>query len=231
MTAMKEKTHTTLPSFPSMVSCSAACKIPLALIRAAKRAGAPGFDQAGRVHLALLLPWFFASGDALTGTDWHQRLKRAQALRAELETAKRRGELVDAATLGAQLAKGGHAMRSALTDAETFAAPKLAVAGDDIPRNREVLREVLWSAFVGVRDAMAPFLDVVDAHTRAEAEKISNPPENEKHDDTKTPAHDAGREGAPTARRKRSRGGQTRTGTRDAKDDRPSLGGEVRTAE
>lgn len=201
-----------------MVSCSAACKIPLATIRAAKRAGAPGFDQAGRVHLGLLLPWFFASGDALSGTDWHQRLKRAQALRVEHETAKRRGQLVDAAILGAQLTKGGGAMKSALMNAVALSAPQMAAAGDDVAANREALRAVLWQAFEQVRDAMAPYLEAVDAHTRAEVERISNPTDNEENQDQENPSHDDGREGAPAARRQRPRRGPTQEGAGEPKD-------------
>jgi outer membrane murein-binding lipoprotein Lpp len=221
--------NSTLPTFPSMIACAGATGIPLAALRQAKRAGCPAFDQANRVHLAPLLRWLFSVGATeMKNTDWHARLKRSQALRSELETAKRRGELVDAQVLGTALMNGGHAMRAALMNAITIDATKLAAAGDDIPRNREALREVLWGAFEQVGKAMAPYLAAVDAHTRAEAAKISNPPNDEETDETKAPSDD-GREGAPTARRKRQSRSTPRARARKPQADEPGLGGGVRT--
>lgn len=210
-----------------MAACSGATGIPLPVLRQAKRAGCTAFDASGRVHLASLLPWLF-SRDAEATIDWTARLKRSQALRSELETAKRRGELVDAAQLGAALMRGGHAMKAELMNAITTGAAKLAAAGDDIPKNREALRNVLWAAFEQVGRAMAPYLAAVDEHTTAEARRISNPSPDENTHETKAP--DAGGEGAPTARRKRQGRGAAPDRAREPQDDRSSLGDGVRTA-
>jgi hypothetical protein len=215
-----------------MAACSGATRIPLAVLRQAKRAGCPAFDQANRVRLDLLLQWLFGrEGDSLKGTDWSARLKRSQALRSELETAKRRGELVDAVQLGAALMRGGHAMKSELMNAVTLAPVKLAAAGGDVAVIRETLREILWGTFERFRDVMAPYLTELDAHTASEARKISNPTADENTpEESKMPAADAGRTNAPTARRQRQGGSAAQERTSRTEDGRPSLGKGIRAA-
>lgn len=83
-------------SYPSMASCAADSGVPKTIIQTAKRDGCPAIDQAGRVHLKELLTWIFAraDGDGEGGTDWAGRLKRAQALKAELDLEESKGALV-----------------------------------------------------------------------------------------------------------------------------------------
>ena len=83
-----------LPTYPSMQACEAATGIPKATQQQAKRDGCDAFDQANRVSLEKLLRWFFKR-DGEEGANWPDRLKRAQALMAELELDEQRGRLID----------------------------------------------------------------------------------------------------------------------------------------
>ena len=77
-----------------MQACEAATGIPKATQQQAKREGCDAFDQANRVNLEKLLRWFFKR-DGEEGANWPDRLKRAQALMAELELDEQRGRLID----------------------------------------------------------------------------------------------------------------------------------------
>jgi hypothetical protein len=85
-----------LSAYPSMSACSAATGIPKATLQQAKREGCNAFDQANRVHLEKLLRWIFRNdADGEENADWPDRLKRAQALRAEADLEKMKGGLVE----------------------------------------------------------------------------------------------------------------------------------------
>ena len=88
----KPKAKHTLPQYPTIAACSGATGIPVATLGAAKRDGCPAFDAAGWVQLAALLQWIFRPG-AEEGDDWPDRLKRAQALLAEIDLQVRKDEL------------------------------------------------------------------------------------------------------------------------------------------
>jgi hypothetical protein len=99
MTPKNKKTHNVeprLPSYPSMASCAAATGIPKAVQQQAKKGGCDVFDQANRVHLDKLLRWIFRKdADGEENANWPDRLKRAQALKAEAELEKMKGSLVE----------------------------------------------------------------------------------------------------------------------------------------
>jgi hypothetical protein len=84
-----------LPVYPSMASCSGATGIPLAVLKQSKRDGCDAFDRKNRVHLTKLLPWIFRETDDGGNSNWPERLKRAQALLAEMEVEAERNRLVD----------------------------------------------------------------------------------------------------------------------------------------
>ena len=71
--------------------------LPIALIRAAKNAGAPGFAANGRLDWAIIQPWLAEHADELqvesdeTLTVWKTRLTKAQAQKAELELDRTKG--------------------------------------------------------------------------------------------------------------------------------------------
>jgi hypothetical protein len=101
MRAKNQKTHTKLdegrqllPVFSSMQSCEAATGIPKPVQQQAKKDGCAAFDQANRVHLEPLLRWLFRADADSENTNWSLRLKRAQALTAEMELDETKGRLV-----------------------------------------------------------------------------------------------------------------------------------------
>lgn len=81
-----------LPTFDSMAACEGATGIPKAVQQQAKRDGCDSFDSHGRVNLEKLLRWLFARDQ---GANWADRLKRAQALKAETELAVLQGGVVE----------------------------------------------------------------------------------------------------------------------------------------
>jgi hypothetical protein len=90
------------PVFGSMAECAGALKLPKARLQMAKRAGCPAFDSHGRVDSAKLLGWLLSAEGAGESTDWPDRLKRAQALMAEMELEAEGGRLVSRAWVNAR---------------------------------------------------------------------------------------------------------------------------------
>lgn len=99
----KHTTASNLPIYPSMQACEAATGIPKSAQQQAKRAGCDAFDAGNRVHLEKLLRFLFRGEDG--GTNWPDRLKRAQALIAEKELAQMEGDLVEIAAVHEQQAQ------------------------------------------------------------------------------------------------------------------------------
>ena len=130
-----------------MAACAGATGIPLAVLRQAKRAGCPAFDQASRVHLGSLLVWLFADENAGTGIDWHGRWKRAQALGMEQRVAKERGELFDLAFLLGKIHEAAGACRGLVFQLLETEPMKFAAADGDVAVCREVLQAILWDQF------------------------------------------------------------------------------------
>ena len=158
-----------------MAACSGATGIPMSLLRQTKRAGCKAFDQAGRVHLAPLLAWLFAEENAESGTDWHQRYKRAQALAMENRTAEARGGLIDGAIWSAEIQKAAGVLEGVIFNEIETAPLRLAAAGIDIALNREVLRDVLWDFWDRFRETLKPAFMALQEHNDAAQQAILHP--------------------------------------------------------
>lgn len=145
-----KKTHDaveSLPSYPSMQACSASTGIPKAVLQQAKRDGCSAFDQANRVHLGPLLKWLFRSegADGEENPNWPDRLKRAQALRAEHELDQIRGKFVEIEKVHEQQDQCVAKARAVLTQKfETELPPKQdgCPAADIASLNRAALDQV-----------------------------------------------------------------------------------------
>lgn len=85
-----------------MLACEAATGIPKATQQQAKKEGCDAFDSHSRVNLGKLLRWIFRTNDGEENPNWPDRLKRAQALKAEAELERMRGELVPISEVHAQ---------------------------------------------------------------------------------------------------------------------------------
>ena len=85
-----------------MLACEAATGIPKAIQQAAKREGCTAFDSHSRVNLEILLRFLFGRDASGEDTNWVLRLKRAQALTAEMELELAKGDLVPIAEVYAQ---------------------------------------------------------------------------------------------------------------------------------
>lgn len=133
-----------LPSYPSMAACSAATGIPLPLLKQAKRAGCPAFDQGNRVHLGPLLQWLFRpdADDGGDSTDWHNRHKRAVALMAEAELALKKGSLVERAWVAERIIRMFGDINAYRIRSESEDAVKFAATGGDIALCRTKLRGI-----------------------------------------------------------------------------------------
>lgn len=144
----------TLPTYPSMQACEAATGVPKSVQQQAKRDGCGAFDAGNRVHLEALLRWLFRGEEG--GENWPDRLKRAQALKAEKELAVMEGELVPIADVHEQHAQCASKAVAVLTQKfETELPPKQ----DGMPAeriaemNRKALDEV--RAVLGRKESYA----------------------------------------------------------------------------
>lgn len=134
------QTASTLPTYPSMAACTAATGIPRRILQQAKRGGCDAFDQANRVHLDKLLPFLFKpeGDDQEEAADWSDRLKRAQALIAEMKLEQTKRRLVDVELIERVHQRVGLRSRtlfSAIMEQEL--PPKLA--GQSVERCRQEL--------------------------------------------------------------------------------------------
>ena len=82
-----------LPIFDSIAACAAGTGIPATRIKAAKRAGAPGFES-NRVKLGPLLRWLFRKDAAASMDLAKAREAEADAKIREMTAGKLCGELV-----------------------------------------------------------------------------------------------------------------------------------------
>lgn len=86
-----------LPVYDSLAECAAAAKIPIEILKAAKRDGCP-FVLNGRPHLAEFIQWFFQRTEGqLDKENWSRRSKRAEALTREFALQVKQGQVVDRA--------------------------------------------------------------------------------------------------------------------------------------
>jgi hypothetical protein len=135
-----------LPVFDSMQACDAATGIPKAVQQQAKREGCEAFDSHGRVRLGVLLRFLFAKGDDdEENANWPDRLKRAQALKAEHELKILQGEYVERARVRADMTTAATKAVAVLTQKfETELPPKAdgMPAAEIAKLNRAAIREV-----------------------------------------------------------------------------------------
>ncbi len=83
-----------LLTFDSMQQCASAMKIPLNVLKKAKRDGCPAF-KSNRVFVGEFLEWFFAQGEEIKSVDPKSRLMIAQAEKVELENKVRKRDLCE----------------------------------------------------------------------------------------------------------------------------------------
>ena len=92
-----------LPVVGSMEQATAACGMPVSMLKRAKRDGCPAFKPSNRIHLGELLRWFFAQTTQDMGDEqppdglatWRDALNRAQTKREEIRLAKDKGQVVE----------------------------------------------------------------------------------------------------------------------------------------
>lgn len=137
-----------LPVFDSMAACEGATGLPKAAQQQAKREGCDAFDSHGRVDLEKLLRWLFARGEG--SENWPDRLKRAQALRAEVELEELNGSLVERAKVRQDMTKAANKAVAVLVQKfETELPPKQ----DGMPAAR--IAEMNRAALLEVRTILA----------------------------------------------------------------------------
>jgi hypothetical protein len=96
-----------LPECPTVLAAVAMTGVPGWVWKDARRRGSPGFDRVGRINPDIVLAWWFGEGQKQEeNTDWKGRREKANALRAELELEKDRGELIPAAEVQRGIASG-----------------------------------------------------------------------------------------------------------------------------
>lgn len=129
-----------------MESCTASAGIPRGVLQQAKREGCDAFDSHNRVSLGKLLRWLFRGGeDGDENANWPERLKRAQALKAETELEQMKGQLVKIDEVHAQQDRCcSRAVAILVQKFETELPPKLdgCPAVDIATANRAALDEV-----------------------------------------------------------------------------------------
>jgi hypothetical protein len=135
-----------LPVFDSMQACEAATGIPKGLQQQAKRDGCEAFDSHGRVRLGELLRFLFAKGeDGEESANWPDRLKRAQALKAEHELSILQGEYVERTKVRADMTAAASKAVAVLTqkfETELPAKQDGMPAAEIAKLNRAAIREV-----------------------------------------------------------------------------------------
>lgn len=80
--------------YDTMAACSSALKIPLSLLKSAKRAGCPAFDGSGRVRVLPLLEWIFSRGDDVEKVNWSEHGKKFDALIKEVKYKRQVGDVI-----------------------------------------------------------------------------------------------------------------------------------------
>jgi len=80
--------------FDNQKQCSAALRIPLAVLKSAKAAGCPAFKLGGRVDAPELLGWLFDRGEQ-DGTHWREVYDEYRAKRERIRHDKDAEQVVD----------------------------------------------------------------------------------------------------------------------------------------
>lgn len=143
-----------LPSYPSMAACASGTGIPMEILKSAKSAGCDAFDSHGRVALGKLLAWIFRpeSGE---DTNWTMRLKRAQALTAELDLAEAQGRLVDHEAVVARARADAERVRSVLDSSLRVELPP-RIAGKSAEEIAAAIEPVIDAAYASLCASAAP---------------------------------------------------------------------------
>lgn len=128
-----------------MGACCASTGFPLTILKDAKRAGCPAFRW-NRVYLVALLKWMNARAAAGgENVNWDERMKRAAALKAELDLEEASKELVKRSEVRATMDHiASRAMAVLTTKFESELPPKQDgfPAAEIASMNRAALREV-----------------------------------------------------------------------------------------
>lgn len=115
-----------LPVYENMHRCAAATGIPLTVIKSGKRFAKLGTGN--RIELARLLP---AIHDASKGQDWRALREKCDALRAEAELEKARGETLDKEKVGLAIRQTVSAFWHALDRAADLELPPVLKGKDE----------------------------------------------------------------------------------------------------
>ncbi len=127
-----------------MASAATAIGVSKAQLQLAKKSGCKAFDSHSRVNSQELLRFLLAGDDTEENANWPDRLKRAQALMAEMELERTKGELVERAQVRADMTKASARAIAVLTQKfETELPPKQdgMPAADIATMNRAALHE------------------------------------------------------------------------------------------
>lgn len=92
------------PIYDTLGQCAAMARVPLSILKEAKKLGCPAFRH-GRVYFDEFLPWVFATLLDDKATNWGEELKRAQAMRERIKLAEDEGRVVDSNTINEGISK------------------------------------------------------------------------------------------------------------------------------
>ncbi|MGC3961306.1 MAG: hypothetical protein QM813_26285 [Verrucomicrobiota bacterium] len=129
------------PIYDSIGQCAAHSKVPIAILKEAKRLGCPAF-RSTRIHFDEFLPWMFATLMDDKATNWGEELKRAQTMRERIKLAEDDGRVVDRATVSDGIAKAVGIMFGELDRVFTSELPTRGKGMDELGLRKLSVTEI-----------------------------------------------------------------------------------------
>lgn len=129
------------PIYDTLGQCASMAKVPVAILKEAKKLGCPAFKH-GRVYFEEFLPWMFATLMDDKATDWGAELKRAQAMRERIKLAEDDGRVVDRTTVSDGIAKAVGILFGELDRVFTSELPTRGKGMDELGLRKLSLTEI-----------------------------------------------------------------------------------------
>jgi hypothetical protein len=147
-------------TFDSLKQASAALKLPMRVLQAAKKAGCDAF-RSNRVYEAELLVWLEANPAAVEAAsdDPRDEKLREEIRRLRIANDAKEGRLVERAWVAERMQRAAGDLNNLRAKWEAELPMKFAETNGDVPECRMILRGVFDEIFLGVQTLAKHFED------------------------------------------------------------------------